>query len=88
MGYRFQFISLAGYHTLNLSMYQFAKDYAHSGMTAYSQIQQLEIEMAKQLGHTNVRSQEEDESAFLGAINAGDSRATTRCHAQCSQAER
>ena len=70
MGYRFQFISLAGYHTLNLSMYQFAKDYAHSGMTAYSQIQQLEIEMAKQLGHTNVRSQEENESAFLGAIGA------------------
>lgn len=70
MGYRFQFISLAGYHTLNLSMYQFAKDYAHSGMTAYSQIQQLENEMAKQLGHTNVRSQEENESAFLGAISA------------------
>ena len=70
MGYRFQFISLAGYHTLNLSMYQFAKDYTVSGMIAYSQIQQLEIEMAKQLGHTNVRSQEEDESAFLGAISA------------------
>jgi isocitrate/methylisocitrate lyase len=70
MGYRFQFISLAGYHTLNLSMYQFAKDYAHSGMTAYSQIQQLEIEMAKQLGHTNIRSQEKNESAFLGAISA------------------
>jgi isocitrate/methylisocitrate lyase len=70
MGYRFQFISLAGYHTLNLSMYQFAKDYAHLGMTAYSQIQQLEVEMAKQLGHTNLRSQEENESAFLGAIGA------------------
>ena len=70
MGYRFQFVSLAGYHTLNLSMYQFAKDYAHSGMTAYSQIQQLELEMAKQLGHTNVRSSEEGESSFLSAISA------------------
>ena len=70
MGYRFQFITLAGYHTLNLSMYQFAKDYAHSGMTAYSQIQQLELEMAKQLGHTNVGSTEADESDFLGAVSS------------------
>jgi isocitrate lyase len=54
MGYNFQFISLAGYHTLNLSMYQFAKDYAQTGMAAYSRIQQLEREMAKQLGHEDV----------------------------------
>ena len=51
MGYRFQFITLAGYYTLNLSMFQFAKEYMHSGMTAYSRVQQLERDMLDQLGH-------------------------------------
>jgi isocitrate lyase len=58
MGYRFQFISLAGYHMLNLSMYQFAKDYLQSGMTACWQVQQLELQMAQQLGHTRASSPE------------------------------
>ena len=70
MGYRFQFISLAGYYTLNLSMYQFAKDYVHSGMTAYSQIQQLELEMAEQLGHTRVKRQESAGAGYFNAVNA------------------
>jgi len=70
MGYRFQFISLAGYHMLNLSMYQFAKDYLQSGMTAYSQIQQLELEMAKQLGHDRVRRDETSGTSFLAEVGA------------------
>ena len=70
MGYRFQFISLAGYHTLNLSMYQFAKNYARSGMTAYSQIQQLELEMAEQLGHTKLRGQSPNGAGFRNAFSA------------------
>jgi len=70
MGYRFQFISLAGYHTLNLSMYQFAKDYAQSGMTAYSQIQQLELEMAKQLGHSAVGTKDDVGTDYFEAISS------------------
>ena len=70
MGYRFQFITLAGYHTLNLSMYQFAKDYLHSGMTAYSQIQQLELAMAEQLGHTNAMRRDAVGATYLDAIAA------------------
>jgi isocitrate/methylisocitrate lyase len=90
MGYRFQFITLAGYHTLNLSMYQFAKDYAHSGMTAYSQIQQLELEMAKQLGHTNVRSMDAADNDFLGAINSAirEDRTPTRNQPKLELVER
>jgi len=74
MGYRFQFISLAGYHTLNLSMYQFAKDYAQSGMTAYSQIQQLELEMAKQLGHSAVGTKDDVGTDYFEAISSAITR--------------
>lgn len=68
MGYRFQFISLAGYHTLNLSMYQFAKDYAHAGMAAYSRIQQLELEMSEQLGHTRLKRQKSAGTGYFDAV--------------------
>src|SRR6204780_395401 len=40
MGYRFQFITLAGFHSLNLSMFELARQYKVSGMTAYSRLQQ------------------------------------------------
>jgi isocitrate/methylisocitrate lyase len=43
MGYKFQFITLAGFHALNLSMFELAQGYKASGMTAYSQLQQEEF---------------------------------------------
>ncbi len=55
MGYRFQFILRAGSHALNLSMYHLAKDYLHTGMTAYSQLQQRELEMAEDLGYSTLK---------------------------------
>jgi isocitrate lyase len=72
IGYRFQFISLAGYHMLNLSMYQFAKDYLRCGMTAYSQIQQLELDMAKQLGHDQRLREEDSCSSYLAEVGAAN----------------
>jgi len=68
MGYRFQFITLAGYYTLNLSMYQFAKDYADSGMTAYSRIQQIELEMRQELGGGNLRNRSFTGTGYFDAI--------------------
>src|SRR3974390_1770561 len=68
MGYNFQFISLAGYHMLNLSMYQFSKDYAQTGMAAYSRIQQLEREMARQLGHDDVTPRGSANAGYDGVI--------------------
>ncbi len=82
MGYRYQFITLAGYHTLNLSMYQFAKDYVHAGMTAYSQIQQLEMEMAKQLGHSVVEREAPGSTGFFDAITSAVTRAPKAEHKQ------
>ena len=43
MGYKFQFITLAGFHALNLSMFELARAYAESGMTAYVRLQEKEF---------------------------------------------
>src|SRR6202048_3742860 len=43
MGYKFQFVPLAGFHALNLSMFELARGYKDSGMTAYSQLQEREF---------------------------------------------
>src|SRR6266566_3871525 len=43
MGYKFQFVTLAGFHALNLSMFELARGYRESGMEAYSQLQQKEF---------------------------------------------
>ncbi|MDR3504052.1 MAG: isocitrate lyase [Legionella sp.] len=47
MGYKYQFITLAGWHSLNLSMFEIAKDYKSEGMFAYSQMQQREMQQEK-----------------------------------------
>lgn len=43
LGYKFQFITLAGFHALNLSMFELAREYAASGMTAYARLQEREF---------------------------------------------
>ena len=57
MGYKFQFVTLAGFHTLNLSMFELAREYAERGMTAYSDVQQREFAMADKFGYSAVRHQ-------------------------------
>jgi isocitrate lyase len=57
MGYRFQFVTLAGFHALNLSAFELAHEYARSGMTAYSQLQEREFELAETLGYGAVKHQ-------------------------------
>ena len=58
MGYRFQFVTLAGFHALNLSAFELAHEYACLGMPAYSQLQQREFELAEKFGYgaVNTRS--------------------------------
>ncbi len=60
MGYKFQFVTLAGFHALNMSMFHLARGYAQSGMTAYSKLQQEEF-AAQELGYKAVKHQ-----AFVG----------------------
>jgi isocitrate lyase len=57
MGYRFQFVTLAGFHALNLSTFELAREYAQSGMSAYSKLQQREFEMADKFGYGAVKHQ-------------------------------
>ena len=57
MGYKFQFITLAGFHALNLSMFELAREYKHSGMTAYSHLQQQEFSSEKEHGYEAVKHQ-------------------------------
>lgn len=57
MGYRFQFVTLAGFHALNLSIFELAREYRRSGMSAYSQLQQREFQMAEKHGYGAVKHQ-------------------------------
>jgi isocitrate lyase len=68
MGYRFQFVTLAGFHVLNHSMYELAKDYARSGMTAYSKLQQREFESAENLGYAAVKHQRFVGTGYFDAV--------------------
>lgn len=57
MGYRFQFVTLAGFHALNLSMFELAHDYARAGMAAYSRLQEREFELARLHEYSAVKHQ-------------------------------
>jgi isocitrate lyase len=55
-GYKFQFVTLAGFHSLNSGMYELARDFTRRGMSAYSEFQDNEFEMEK-LGYKAVKHQ-------------------------------
>jgi isocitrate lyase len=57
MGYKFQFVTLAGFHALNLSMFELARGYKLSGMTAYSRLQEKEFSRESQYGYQAVKHQ-------------------------------
>jgi len=57
MGYKFQFVTLAGFHALNLSMFELARGYKHSGMTAYSALQEREFSSEAESGYEAVKHQ-------------------------------
>ncbi len=57
MGYKFQFITLAGFHALNHTMFELAREYRHQGMTAYSQLQDAEFESERTHSYGAVKHQ-------------------------------
>jgi isocitrate lyase len=67
MGYKFQFVTLAGFHNLNLGMFELAKDYAKRGMAAYTDMQEREFAAQKQ-GFTAVRHQHEVGTGYFDAV--------------------
>jgi len=67
MGYKFQFITLAGFHALNHSMFQLAKEYKTRGMAAYSELQQAEF-AGEEFGYTATRHQREVGTGYFDEI--------------------
>ncbi|MBS1552466.1 MAG: isocitrate lyase [Bacteroidetes bacterium] len=57
LGYKFQFITLAGFHALNTTMFQLALEYKDDGMTAFTKLQELEFELEKTSGYKAVKHQ-------------------------------
>ena len=62
MGYKFQFVTLAGFHTLNASMFELAQAYSQEGMAAYSRFQQDEFDLEHRYGYKAIKHQ-----SFVGA---------------------
>lgn len=68
MGYKFQFITLAGFHSLNHSMFNLAKGYAQNGMTSYVELQEAEF-ASEADGYTATRHQREVGTGYFDAIS-------------------
>jgi isocitrate lyase len=68
MGYKFQFVTLAGFHALNHSMFTLAKDYNETGMAAYSALQQAEFDETVN-GFTAVKHQREVGTGYFDKVS-------------------
>ena len=67
MGYKFQFVTLAGFHALNHSMFQLARGYRERGMAAYTELQQAEF-LAEKDGYTAARHQHEVGTGYFDQV--------------------
>jgi isocitrate lyase len=68
MGYKFQFVTLAGFHSLNYSMFSLARGYRERGMAAYSELQQAEF-AAEAEGFTAVKHQREVGTGYFDEVS-------------------
>src|SRR3954454_15329722 len=67
MGYKYQFVTLAGFHSLNHAMFELASDYRDRGMAAYSELQQAEF-ASEDAGYTATRHQREVGTGYFDAV--------------------
>jgi isocitrate lyase len=67
LGYKFQFVTLAGFHSLNHAMFELASDYRDRGMAAYSKLQQAEFD-SEANGYTATRHQREVGTGYFDAV--------------------
>ncbi|MBN2910579.1 isocitrate lyase [Polycladomyces sp. WAk] len=68
MGYKFQFVTLAGFHALNHSMFELARNYRDRGMAAYAELQQAEFASEK-YGYTATRHQREVGTGYFDEVS-------------------
>jgi len=82
MGYKFQFITLAGFHALNYSMFDLARRYQKNGMSAYADLQEAEF-AAEAQGYTATRHQREVGTSYFDEVSlviTGGESSTTALH--------
>ena len=77
MGYKFQFITLAGFHALNYSMFELAYGYARNNMSAFVELQEKEFAAAEK-GFTAVKHQREVGTGYFDAVTHDDRGARRR----------
>jgi isocitrate/methylisocitrate lyase len=89
MGYGFQFVTLAGFHALNASMFELARGYAEEGVGAYVRLQAREMELERQ-GYTAVRHQQEVGTGYFDLVSqvvAGGDSSTTALDGSTERAQ-
>ncbi|GHO74264.1 isocitrate lyase [Ktedonobacter sp. SOSP1-85] len=89
LGYAFQFITLAGFHALNYSMFDLARGYREEGMTAYSRLQQAEFALEK-VGYTATKHQHEVGTGYFDEVTqviAGGASSTTALTGSTEEAQ-
>ena len=89
MGYKFQFVTLAGFHALNHSMFELARGYKERGMAAYSELQQAEFR-SEQHGYTATRHQREVGTGYfdqVATIVTGGKSSTTALKGSTEEAQ-
>ncbi len=70
LGYRYQFVTLAGFHALNAGMFELAHDYARTGMSAYVRLQEQEFSLADHAGYSAVRHQRFVGTGYFDAVQS------------------
>ena len=86
MGYKFQFITLAGFHALNYSMFELAQGYAQSGMSAYVKLQQQEF-ASEPTGYSAVKHQREVGTGYFDLVSEAISGGTSSTKALVGSTE-
>ncbi|MEW8969312.1 MAG: isocitrate lyase [Mesobacillus sp.] len=89
MGYKFQFVTLAGFHALNHSMFELARGYKERGMAAYSELQQAEF-TSEQYGYTATRHQREVGTGYFDDVSmviSGGTSSTTALKGSTEEAQ-
>jgi isocitrate lyase len=89
MGYRFQFITLAGFHALNYGMFMLAKGFLERGMAAYADLQQAEF-AAEPLGYSATKHQREVGTGYfddVAQVIGGGASSTTALHGSTEQSQ-
>lgn len=89
MGYKFQFVTLAGFHALNHGMFELAHDYKDNGMAAYSKLQEAEF-ASEEKGYTATRHQREVGTGYFDEVSqviSGGTSSTTAMKGSTEEAQ-